>query len=186
MNGLPPLSAWLHLDWILLVVAAWLAVGVAGIFALQRLRLVAQWLFPIGGALGLLLFGISLAAVFEPAQVAVLLIGLPGLPFHLRLDSLSAFFLMVTGFVAAGVSVFAAGYFRQGQGTPPGLLCLAYHVVLASMVGVLLCDDAYSFMVVWETMALASFFLVTANHRIPEIRSAGYLYLLMAHIGARE
>ena len=184
MNSLPPLSAWLHLDWILLVVAAWLAVGVAGIFALQRLRLVAQWLFPIGGALGLLLFGISLAAVFEPAQVAVLLIGLPGLPFHLRLDSLSAFFLMVTGFVAAGVSVFAAGYFRQGQGTPPGLLCLAYHVFLASMVGVLLCDDAYSFMVVWETMALASFFLVTANHRIPEIRSAGYLYLLMAHIGA--
>ncbi len=47
-----------------------------------------------------------------------------------------------------------------------------------------LADDAYAFMVMWETMALSSFFLVTANHRIPEVRSAGYLYLLMAHIGA--
>ena len=33
-------------------------------------------------------------------------------------------------------------------------------------------------------MALASFFLVTTEHRIPEIRRAGFLYLLIAHIGA--
>ena len=52
------------------------------------------------------------------------------------------------------------------------------------MVGVVLADDAYAFMVMWETMALSSFFLVTANHRIPEIRRAGYLYLLVAHVGA--
>ena len=111
-------------------------------------------------------------------------IGLPSLPFHLRLDSLSAYFLMVIGAASAGISAFAAGYFRKGEGTPPGLLCLEYHVFLASMVGVVLADDAYSFMVMWETMALSSFFLVTANHRIPEVRSAGYLYITMAHIGA--
>jgi len=33
-------------------------------------------------------------------------------------------------------------------------------------------------------MALSSYFLVTAQHRIPEIRSAGFLYLLIAHVGA--
>ena len=49
---------------------------------------------------------------------------------------------------------------------------------------VMLADDAYVFMVMWELMALSSFFLVTANHLIPEIRRAGYLYLLVAHIGA--
>ena len=49
---------------------------------------------------------------------------------------------------------------------------------------VLLADDAYSFMVAWETMALSSYFLVTTQHRIPEIRSAGFLYLLIAHVGA--
>src|ERR1017187_1064956 len=33
-------------------------------------------------------------------------------------------------------------------------------------------------------MALSSYFLVTTQHRIPEIRQAGFLYLLMAHLGA--
>src|SRR5690606_30216046 len=121
---------------------------------------------------------------FDSAQTAVLPIGLPGLPFHLRLDALSAFFLLVIGASAAGVSAFAAGYFRRGEGTPPGLLCLQYHVFLASMAMVVLADDAYAFMVMWETMALSSCFLVTANHRIPEIRRAGYIYLLVAHVGA--
>jgi hypothetical protein len=52
------------------------------------------------------------------------------------------------------------------------------------MALVMIADDAYVFMVAWESMALASFFLVTTEHRIPEIRRAGFLYLLIAHIGA--
>jgi hypothetical protein len=56
---LPAVAHWVHLDWVLLVVAAWLLIGVAGIFALRRLRLVARVLFPIGGACGLLLFGVA-------------------------------------------------------------------------------------------------------------------------------
>jgi formate hydrogenlyase subunit 3/multisubunit Na+/H+ antiporter MnhD subunit len=91
---------------------------------------------------------------------------------------------LLIGGVTAGVSTFAAGYFRQGEGTPPGLICLEYHVFLASITMVVLADDAYVFMVMWETMAFSSFFLVLANHRIPEIRQAGYLYMLVAHIGA--
>ena len=75
-------------------------------------------------------------------------------------------------------------YFRKGQGTAPGVLGLQYHLFLASMGFVLLADDAYAFMVAWETMALTSYFLVTSQHAIPEIRSAGFLYLLMAHVGA--
>src|SRR5574337_608240 len=168
----------------LVVLLAWLLVGVAGVFALRRFALVAQVLFPVGGLLGLALFGLALSALPGTPEVAVLPIGLPALPFHLRLDNLAAYFLMVIGGAAAGISVFAAGYFRRGEGTPPGLLCLEYHVFLASMAGVILADDAYGFMVMWETMALASFFLVTANHRIAEVRSAGYLYIVMAHVGA--
>jgi formate hydrogenlyase subunit 3/multisubunit Na+/H+ antiporter MnhD subunit len=177
-------ASWLHLDWMLLVMAAWLVVGATGVVALRRFALVSHVLFPLGGLLGLALFVIALSALPGSPEVAVLPIGLPALPFHLRLDSLSAYFLMVIGGASAGISAFAAGYFRKGEGTPPGLLCLEYHVFLASMVGVILADDAYSFMVMWETMALSSFFLVTANHRIPEVRSAGYLYITMAHIGA--
>jgi hydrogenase-4 component B len=184
MNGLSPVTAWLHLDWMLAVLWGWLIVGAVGVAALHRLAVVSHVLFPLGGLLGLVLFGLALSALMATPEVAVLPIGLPALPFHLRLDRLSAYFLMVIGATSAGISTFAAGYFRKGEGTPPGLLCLEYHVFLVSMVGVVLADDAYSFMVMWETMALASFFLVTANHRIPEVRSAGYLYITMARIGA--
>jgi formate hydrogenlyase subunit 3/multisubunit Na+/H+ antiporter MnhD subunit len=184
VSVIPGTSQWLHLDWILATVSIWLCIAVAGVLAAQRLTLVAKVLFPAGGAAGVALFVVALTATMNSPQVAVLPFGLPGLPFHLRLDSLSAFFLMVIGGVAAGVSVFAAGYFRKGEGTAPGLLCLQYHVFLASMALVVLADDAYVFMVMWETMALSSFFLVTTNHRIAEIRRAGYLYLLVAHIGA--
>ena len=184
MSGLSDFTHWLLLDWVLVVVAGWLLVGVLGVLALRSLRWVAKVLFPAGGAMALGLFGVALGAMFSVPEVVVLPLGLPGLPFHLRLDPLASFFLMVIGAASAGVSAFAAGYFRKGEGTPPGLLCLEYHVFLASMVLVVLADDAYAFMVMWETMALSSFFLVIANHRIPEIRQAGYLYLLIAHIGA--
>jgi len=185
MSGLPSLSPWLYIDWVLVIVAGWLIVGVAGVAALHRFAIVSHVLFPAGALLGLLLSGFALFALLGATpDVAVLPIGLPGLPFHLRLDSLAAYFLIVIGAASAGISTFAAGYFRKGEGTPPGLLCLQYHVFLASMAGVVLADDAYAFMVMWETMALSSFFLVTANHRIPQVRSAGYLYIVMAHIGA--
>jgi hydrogenase-4 component B len=184
MSGLSEPAGWLHLDWVLVVVGAWLLVGAVGVLALRRLDWVAKVLFPAGGALALVLFGVALSALFATPEVAVLPLGLPGLPFHLRLDALAAFFLMVIGAASAGVSAFAAGYFRKGEGTPPGLLCLEYHLFLASMAMVVLADDAYAFMVMWETMALSSFFLVIANHRLAEIRQAGYLYLLVAHIGA--
>jgi formate hydrogenlyase subunit 3/multisubunit Na+/H+ antiporter MnhD subunit len=184
MNALAALSAWGLLDWAMVVILAWIVLGVVGVFALRRLAFVSRVLFPLGAAAGVALAGIALAALFASPEVAVLPIGLPTLPFHLRLDALSAFFLLVIGGASAGISVFAAGYFRRGEGTPPGLLCLEYHLFLAAMAGVVLADDAYAFMVTWEAMALSSFFLVTANHRIPEIRRAGYLYLLIAHIGA--
>jgi len=154
------------------------------LLALHRLHFVARVLFPLGALLGLALAVLAALALFAAPQTAVLPIGLPDLPFHFRLDGLSAFFLMVIAAAAAGVSAFAAGYFRKGEGAPPGLLCLQYHVFLAAMALVVLADDAYCFMVMWETMALSSFFLVTTNHRVAEIRRAGYLYLLIAHVGA--
>ncbi len=155
-----------------------------GVFALRQFWLVSHVLFPLGGLVCVGVFIVALSAVFAPTETAVLPLGLPGLPFHLRLDALSALFIAVITGAGAGVSIFAAGYFRKGEGTPPGLLCLQYHIFLASMVLVALADDAYAFMVMWETMALSSFFLVTSNHRIAAIRRAGYLYLLVAHVGA--
>lgn len=178
------LLTWLPIDWMLLVIGLWLAIGFAGIASLRQFDIVARLLFPLGGLACLVLAWAALQLFGDSADVAVMLIGLPGLPFHLRADALSAFFLLILGGVGAGISVFAAGYFRKGTGTPPGLLCFEYHVFLASMAMVLLADDAYAFMVAWETMALSSFFLVTASHKLPEVQRAGFIYLLVAHVGA--
>lgn len=168
------------------IVACWTGIALACLLRPHSIRYVARFLFPVGALACVCMFllaGTFLISSHSP-EVMTLPLGLPDLPFHLRLDALSAFFLMILGLPGAGISTFAAGYFRSGEGTAPGLLGLHYHVFLASMAVVMLADDAYLFMVAWETMALSSYFLVTSQHRIAEIRRAGFLYLLMAHLGA--
>jgi len=169
---------------VLAIVMAWLAIGVAGLVAPRTLGWVARTLFPLGATLGLGLAAVAIAALFGAPETRILPLGLPDLPMHLRLDPLAAVFVALIGLTVSGVSLYAAGYFRAGEGTAPGLQCLQYHVFLSAMVMVVLADDAFTFMVAWETMALASYFLVTTQHRVPEIRSAGFLYLLLAHVGA--
>src|SRR5216683_2763145 len=158
--------------------------GLAGLVRALSIVFVGRTLFPLGAVVGAALAVVAATSLAHPTEQLVLPIGLPDLPVHLRLDGLSRVFLILLGAASAGISIFAAGYFRRGEGTAPGLMCLQYHLFLASMGFVLLADDAYAFMLAWETMALSSYFLVTTQHRIPEIRKAGFLYLLMAHLGA--
>jgi formate hydrogenlyase subunit 3/multisubunit Na+/H+ antiporter MnhD subunit len=173
-----------NLSMVLVVIAGWLAIGVAGLAAPRKLGWVGHTLFPVGAVLGLALAIVAVAVLFAAPEARSLPLGLPDLPMHLRLDPLSGFFLALIGLTVSGISVYAAGYFRAGEGAAPGLMCLQYHVFLASMAMVLIADDAFTFMVAWETMALTSYFLVTTQHRVPEIQQAGFLYLLLAHIGA--
>jgi formate hydrogenlyase subunit 3/multisubunit Na+/H+ antiporter MnhD subunit len=174
----------LSIDLLLIAACAWLIVGLAGLVAPRSLHFISKILFPIGALIGIGVGVVALGCLGQTPETAVLAIGLPDLHFHLRLDNLNAIFALLLGFVSAGISIYAAGYFRKGEGTAPGLLCLEYHIFLASMLMVLLADDGYAFMFAWESMALASFFLVTTDHRHAEIRRAGYLYLLIAHVGA--
>ena len=168
----------------LIPLAVWGVIGLLGLLRPHSVRFVGRLLFPLSALCGLVLALLGAASISEPATQLVLPMGLPDLPFHLRFDALSGFFLVLLGATSVGISLFAAGYFRHGEGTAPGLLCLQYHIFLASMGLVLLADDAYAFMVAWESMAVASYFLVTTQHRLAEIRRAGFLYLLIAHVGA--
>ncbi|AOJ04706.1 formate hydrogenlyase [Burkholderia mayonis] len=169
---------------VLLVAVAWLVLGCAGLANLRRTGVVAHGLFPLGALAGLALAGAGFAGVFAAPSTVVLPLGLPDLPFHLRIDALSSYFLFVLGVVTAGVGAFSSGYFRKGEGTAPGLICFEYHVCVASMVLLLVADDAYCFMVAWETLTLSATFLVMTNHRIAEIRRAAFLYFLISHVGA--
>jgi len=166
------------------LLAAWMVIGMAGLIRPRSLEFAGRALFVLGAVVGLLLALVAAASITSPAESLLLPIGLPDLPMHLRRDALTSVFLFLLGAASVGISLFAAGYFRSGEGTLPGVLCLQFHLFLAAMGFVLLADDAYAFMVAWESMALASYFLVTTQHRIAEIRRAGFLYLLIAHVGA--
>jgi formate hydrogenlyase subunit 3/multisubunit Na+/H+ antiporter MnhD subunit len=173
----------------LALLGAWVLIGLAGMLRPASLEWAARGLFPAGAAVGLTLAGCALwglgaaRAGAAPGMLA-LPFGVPGRPTYLCCDALACVFLFLLGAAAAGIGIFGAAYFRSPQGTAPGLLCLQFHVFLASMGLVLLAADAYSFLVAWETMALASYFLVIADAQIVAIRRAGYLYLIMAHVGA--
>ena len=151
----PSVTPALHspLNACLTLLALWGLIGLAGLLRPTSLIFVGRTLFPLGALCGVALAAVALASLSVAPEHAILVVGLPDLPVHLRRDALSSLFLFLLGAASAGVSVFAAGYFRRGHGTSAGLLCLQYHLFLASMGGLLLADDAYAFMVAWETMA---------------------------------
>lgn len=116
---------------------------------------------------------------------AVLPVGLPDLPFHLRLDPLAGFFLMVVGLLAFMVSIYSVGYIKGylGQRSVTSLI-VYYCLFVAGMFLVVLADDALFFLVAWEVMAAASYFLVIFENERAENRRAALLYLVIAHVGA--
>ena len=162
----------------------WIGLGLAGLAFMRAPRIITGILFPVGAVVSLALAATGWWALGAPASAAILPAGLPDLPFHVRVDALSGFFLLLLGGVAFGISLFAGGYFRDTEGKALALLGLQYHVFLASMAVVLIADDAYLFMITWESMALSSYFLVTTEHHDEQNRRAGFIYLLIAHLGA--
>src|SRR6185436_14201383 len=168
----------------LAVAAGWLAIALLSLLPSGNAFFARRVAFPLGALGGLALAGFGLQAIWLQPDQLTLPLGLPDLPFHLRIDGLSGFFLLLLGSVVAGTSIYATGYFRAETVERLTLIVLQYHFFLASMAIVVLADDAYLFMVAWETMALSSYFLVTTDHKLPAIRSAGFLYLLIADLGA--
>ena len=114
-------------------------------------------------------------------QSLVLPIGLPWVGAHFRLDALSAFFLALINLGAASASLYALGYGRHEQ--EPERVLPFYPAFLAGMSLVPLADDAYTFLVGWEFMSLASWALVMSHHREKENARAGYVYIVMASFG---
>jgi len=51
------------------------------------------------------------------------------------------------------------------------------------MIFVTSADNAVMFLIVWELMSVVSYFLVVYEHEKPETRKAGFIYIVMTHIG---
>jgi len=130
---------------------------------------------------------VSLAAatvylVGAPAPESITLpVGVPWIGAHLRIDALSAFFLLVVDLGAMSASLFALGYGQHE--TAPERVLPFYPAFLAGMTLVVLADDAFTYLLSWEFMSLTSWALVMSHHRVPDNVRAGYVYLVMASFG---
>jgi len=99
------------------IVLFWLAIGVLGILRPNQPDTITRFLYPLGAIAGVVLAVVGLIAIGLPWKGMVLPLGLPDLPFHVRLDALSAFFLLLLGATSAGISCYAAGYFADTADT---------------------------------------------------------------------
>ena len=65
----------------------------------------------------------------------------------------------------------------------PRYFGVLYHLLLASIVLILVADDAISFLVSWEFMSIASYLLVNYEHEREESSHAGFVMLAMSEAG---
>ncbi len=115
------------------------------------------------------------------ASALALPVGLPWLGSHLRLDPLTAFFLTVINLGGVLSSLYALGYGRHEHA--PHRVLPFFPAFLGGMNLVILADDAFTFLISWEFMSLASWALVMAHHHDASNRKAGYIYIVMASFG---
>ena len=173
---LPPLAASLGL------VAALFALCPLAL-AVFRLRASTAVVYLLGfvACAALIVSGATHLARGDAAAMLTLPLGLPWLGAHFRLDALAAVFLVIVNVGAASACLFAVGYGRHEHAR--GRVLPFFPVFLAAMNLVVLAADAFTFLVAWEFMSLASWALVMAHHREAENARAGYIYILMASLG---
>ncbi|MBX4950373.1 hydrogenase 4 subunit B [Rhizobium binae] len=116
------------------------------------------------------------------ASLLALPIGLPWLGSHFRLDALAAFFIVVVNLGSTLSALYALGYGRHEHARHRVLSF--FPAFLSGMNLVILADDAFTFLISWEFMSLASWALVMAHHRDADNRKAGYVYIVMASTGS--
>ncbi len=109
----------------------------------------------------------------------------PGGPFSMGIDSLSAFFLAPIFALSALAAIYGAAYLqsyaaRKSLGPP----AFFFNLLVASMVLVVIARNGLVFLVAWELMSLAAYFLVTFEHEKDDVRRAGWVYLVATHLGA--
>lgn len=103
---------------------------------------------------------------------------------RIGVDALSAFFLLCIYLVSGLGAVYGAGYLG-GRGRERALapVIFFFALLVAAMAGVALARDGVLFLVAWEIMSLAGYFLVTFEHEREDVRRAGMVYLIASHIG---
>ncbi|HNU68964.1 MAG TPA: proton-conducting transporter membrane subunit, partial [Myxococcota bacterium] len=107
-------------------------------------------------------------------------------PLHAGIDHLSAVFIILISIVGALAALYGRGYLAGHHSHPSRAersWCW-YNLLLAAMILVVTTRDGFGFLMAWEGMSLASFFLVMYDHERAGVTRAGWIYMVTAHVGA--
>lgn len=100
------------------------------------------------------------------------------------IDPLAAFFIVVISVMSLASVIYAKGYLKpyieKGKNINSHLVFLP--VLVASMMAVVTCQNAFMFLICWEVMSLSSFFLVIFENEKKDVLKAGIKYLVFMHI----
>jgi hydrogenase-4 component B len=135
-------------------------------------------IYAVAAALGLGLGAAGLAGAAGVDWALALPWLLPPAGLELALDPLGGLFLALVGLTALPASVYALGH---AAGDRRGLV--AYVVFLAAMAAVPLAANVMTFLVAWEAMSLASYFLVLYDRQSAAAQRAAWVYAVMTHGG---
>src|SRR6266404_554139 len=174
-------------SWLLLISVA--VVAISGVPALLMHRRsmpgqrIAACVNVIGSALGA---GALVSHILRPdlSREIALPWGLPLGGFVIELDDISLVFLVPVFLISALGSIYGLSYWSQRNHPGNGRqVRLCWGILTAAMALVVLARDGILFLVAWEVMALAAFFLVSTEDTKVEVREAAWVYLVAAHVG---
>jgi hydrogenase-4 component B len=136
----------------------------------------------VAGSLATLGFGLwCLAAGARPT------LRVPGLllaDLALRVDGLSAFFLVVVGISGVAAGVYGFGYSAHYEGRYSlRLLGATVNALLLTLALQVAADNALTFLILWELMSLAAYLLVLTEHDQPGTVRAANWYIAVTHAG---
>jgi hydrogenase-4 component B len=162
------------------------AIGAIGSLVLRKSDKFANW-WGNGFAIIASIFGlISSMGIFLTGNVfAYALPSVSPLLFmEFRVDYLSAFFIFIISLISLMCSIYALGYVKHYYGKYNiGTLGFFYNIFIAGMVLVVSANNSVFFLVAWELMSLASYFLVIFEKNDKNNIKAGFLYFIMTHVG---
>lgn len=107
---------------------------------------------------------------------------MPGGSLTLSLDGLSAFFCLPILLIAPLAALYGCEYLAHEK-KPLGGVLFFCNILIASMLLLMAARNGLLFLVIWEIMAISSFFLVVFDHEHASVRDAGWTYLVATHIG---
>ena len=103
--------------------------------------------------------------------------------FSVRMDGLAAFMVLVISLLTIITSLYSFAYVAEYKGKGAGTMGFFMNIFIASMVALVTCDNAFYFLVFFEMMSLASYFLVLTEQDDNAV-NAGLLYFFIAHAGS--